>query len=483
MAKYKFLIKIIVVALFALALFMSVYELKENPPTWMDEGIILQIAKNIVQNNVYGIQTSLGHFISADFITTGITVVWPVALIFKYFGIGLLQARIIGVLYILLAVACSFWLIFKEHGLKKAVFALGLIVAFAPIYGQGKNVLGEVPGLFFALLFIFLLKKSEESPGPLVILSAGLSAGLCMVTKPTFLIILAPAILIGILISRPKFLLSVRNLLVFLFGLILPIIIFYFTIFYIGPKPFAPLLSMYFGNPGNLGLYEVLLTNLMKFIKELQPAYFLFLLIVWFWSAGLRKKEGRQISFSEILALIFSFLSFLAFLKSAGYYRYFFPAQVIALIYFPNNIFVLYAHLKKYLFNSVSDSDFIPKILLILFILIQLYKTFFGSWISSYHDSTLARDMETYFKNSKESIAVYEVPEVVVFIGADTPYIQCIQFANFTNGIDVCDKNIIEGKFAKIITNTAAVEKNPSLFNLYGLDAKIGKKYLVLERK
>ena len=57
------------------------------------------------------------------------------------------------VVFLLMLVAASFWLIYEVFGYKEAVISTLLLVSFAPLYGNGKIVLGEIPGLLFLVLF------------------------------------------------------------------------------------------------------------------------------------------------------------------------------------------------------------------------------------------------------------------------------------------------------------------------------------------
>ena len=102
--------KIILTIVFLGVLFLATYKLTESPPTWMDEGLIIQPVKNLVESGVYEVQIAPDHFVSPSFISTSYPVTFPIALSFKLFGVGLLQARAVMVLYILLFISVVFLL-------------------------------------------------------------------------------------------------------------------------------------------------------------------------------------------------------------------------------------------------------------------------------------------------------------------------------------------------------------------------------------
>src|SRR3990167_10478021 len=157
---------------FCLLGLLSFSRLTESPPTWMDEGAIDQVAMNLAENGIYGYQIAPGNFISAEFLTTGYPVVYPIALSFLLFGKSLFAARFIMVVFMFLLSISVYWystlLAPNRSSLRLfPIITLFLLISFAPLYGHGKNVLGEVPGLTFFVfslvsLYIFEQKHRVE---------------------------------------------------------------------------------------------------------------------------------------------------------------------------------------------------------------------------------------------------------------------------------------------------------------------------------
>ena len=90
------------IGILAMVLFFSTYQLTESPHTWYDEGAIIQRAINFLRYGTMHYQVAPDKFSSAAFDSTGYPVIFPISLTFKYFGIGLLQARAVMVVFLLL---------------------------------------------------------------------------------------------------------------------------------------------------------------------------------------------------------------------------------------------------------------------------------------------------------------------------------------------------------------------------------------------
>ncbi|MFN3762806.1 MAG: glycosyl transferase, partial [Anaerolineae bacterium] len=88
----------------AVVLFLALYHLRDYPLTWFDEGSHLHVPKTLVRFGVYADYSSEGFRYYGPTIGVGPTVMLPIAAAFKLFGIGLLQARLVMVLYLLAAI-------------------------------------------------------------------------------------------------------------------------------------------------------------------------------------------------------------------------------------------------------------------------------------------------------------------------------------------------------------------------------------------
>lgn len=417
-----------VLAIIAIVSFLSIYKPTEAPRTWLDEGLFIQVARNFAHYNLFQVQTAPGEFDGssiATYITVGYPVIYPLGLVFKFFGVGLLQARILMAGFLVSLVIASFFLIYKIVGYKEALISIFLLASFAPLYGNGKNVLGEVPGLFFLILFLLCVNKLEETnyESRFYHILSGIIAGLAIVTKPIF-ILLIPAIVISVLWARKRIRFNFVNLLYALVAFFIPLAIYYLT--YFGKEgSISSILSFYLfvndtGATFLTSVKQYILTNLWRFVSEPTPAYFFVLALAWSGYWALRTKLKKPIKLAEEIALVFTVLIGLAYLKIPGAYRYFFPGHVIALLFFPAAFLYVFRFINRRLMRS-RIPIVLPICMLVFLTAFQFYQVGFSSWVAGYYHATMSRELDNYFKNfdKNRSIFVYQAPEVVTFIRGD----------------------------------------------------------------
>jgi hypothetical protein len=180
----------------ALLLFLALYNLADYPSTWFDEGSHLHVPKTLVRFGVYADYSSEGFRHYGPTIGLGPTVMLPIAVAFWLFGVGLLQARLVMALYLLATVYVFYRLAQLLGGHRLAWLATALLVASRGVglVLYGRQVLGEVPGLFFLLAGLWVWFAAWSRPRWWALAAAGLLMGLAMVTKYQYLLFLAPAL-------------------------------------------------------------------------------------------------------------------------------------------------------------------------------------------------------------------------------------------------------------------------------------------------
>ncbi len=404
--------------------FLATYRLSENPPTWLDEGTITQVAINLAHSGTYGIQTAPGHFVSTDFLTTSFPVIYPITLSFSLFGITILNARAVMVLFMALLCVLSYVLIRNLATERKYVlplFSLFLLVTFAPLYGHGKNVLGEVPGLMFFVASLVAFHFAQKRSGLWPWILSGTLLGLSMATKPIYLFIIAPSALLLLLIQRKRF--SLKNISACAAS-VLGVLVLWFFVHVTNIEALQQIL--FAANVDNTSLSDRLLRNGTQFVSEIQPIYFLGLLVLWWASLSFRLWRRVEISSPELFAAIFSAINFGLYLISRGFYRYFFPAEVLALIFLP---IALYQIPIRKLYRDFFLKGCVT--LLVLLILFQGYQTFFHSWISEFRSSTRSALLSEHLRTIPEnkSVFFYNIPEAVIFL-PHTKYYQYLRFGD-----------------------------------------------------
>src|SRR3989344_3676584 len=420
---------------FAIFVFFAFSKITESPPTWLDEGAIEQVAINLADKGIYGYQTSPDHFIPAGFLTTSYPVVYPIAVSFAALGINLFHARLVMLFFMLVLCIGTYFFIREQANPETrhlAIFSLLLLVTFAPFYGHGKNVLGEVPGVAFFVISLFLLTFFEKhQKKEWLVFLAGIFVGLAMATKPIFLILIFPSALLTMLvIYRKRFSLKEKSL--FFLGAGLPILLW--LIVHISPGTlFGVIFS---GNPNNASSLGLFVENVFRLIK-IEPFYFLSLMIAWWASIIFRKRSNDAISKAEVFAIVFSSLNLFSFFGTRGFYRYFFPGEILALIFLPISLYFLFKTLSRR-FPKLSTT--IVSFVLTVLVFFQMYQAFFHSWISQSQNSRRASLLSENLSHlpSDKSVFVYNVPEAVIFL----PHRNFFQYLWFAESVEYGEENL-----------------------------------------
>ena len=100
--------------------FLFFYNLTDYPKTWFDEGSHLHVPKALVTLGVYADYSSEGLRHYGPTIGVGPTVMLPIAGVFQVAGVGLLQARLVMVLYLAVTLGLMFWLARHLLGVRAA---------------------------------------------------------------------------------------------------------------------------------------------------------------------------------------------------------------------------------------------------------------------------------------------------------------------------------------------------------------------------
>ncbi len=200
------------IALTVLFLSLLLVRNDEYPPPWLDEGANVSAAAMLARTGLYALPDSAGPRILDPAIQTGPTVIVPIALGFRAFGVGMPQARLLMIPFALLAYSGVLLLARQITGRSSASIAaalvvLGSFVAFPAAAGNSlagptpwsftfmaRQVMGEVPALGFALSALLLWLHEIRRPQPRYyrMILSGLLAGAAMVTKSQ-LLFLVPA--------------------------------------------------------------------------------------------------------------------------------------------------------------------------------------------------------------------------------------------------------------------------------------------------
>ncbi len=415
--------KIILALLLSLSIFLILFRFTDTPKVWVDEGVFTEVAKNLAWHGTLGLQTSPGNFFPMNGfnLSTSYPVIFPVAMSFKLFGSGLWQARLPMALYMFSLVFVFYLFTKKRYGFKASVLSVLTLLSFAPFYGNGRPVQGEVPGMFFLVLGSYLLLRLEESffQDKRCAILSGLAFGLCASTKPTYLVVASMALIVTLLFWFRE----IKNKKILLFfgsGFIIPIIIWFFIHF-----PTLDLILniipsyLYFaGNHGSsLSTTQTVINNFLRFFKESTPVLFLVLLLISVSSFSfLRlKNKNHRFSISEYVIFFFIILNALAYLPGTGWYRYFFPAHILLYTLFSGAMISLVRVIEKPILRKTLLA--IPFIL----ILFQFYYLVFLSDTSFIVKRTRNTELASVLNNidSSKRILFRNAPETIIFLKGD----------------------------------------------------------------
>ncbi|HUQ30354.1 MAG TPA: glycosyltransferase family 39 protein [Candidatus Paceibacterota bacterium] len=469
--------KVLLLGLTGAAVFFATYHLTESPPFTFDEGWYFQTAANLVTANVEGIQLAPGDIEHVStFVTVGYPLIYPLALWFKLFGISVLSARSLMVLFILLFLITSYVLARKLCGVATALAALALLATFPPLYGNGKPVLGEVPGLLYLVLSLLCLYQARTHTlhKTFWIILTGISVGLCIVTKPLFLI-MAPALLAGVYGEWKKNIFTLRDIGIGFLSTLAPIAA-WVVVQFRSSDSFSTVLS-YYANPYNTQLSTTILHNLGGLFSDVNTLYTVGIAFVWAAALWVRRTAQEDIPSEERIAFVFAMLVILAYLRTGGFYRYLFPAQAVMLIFFPHALMriSMFAHS----FFPRLQSRLVAMSFITLLGMLGSYQVLFHSWVAEAYTSQKTAFWESYLSevSTTTSIFFYNAPEVAAF-APHRNYYQYIE--NFGRSIGADQRTAITaGTVDRIIIQTGWYIPTDPLFKKYTTD-RTAYKYSVL---
>ncbi|MBL8153244.1 MAG: glycosyltransferase family 39 protein [Anaerolineae bacterium] len=179
-----------------LILFIMLYRLDQYPSPWYDEGAFLKVAKNLASNGIYADYSSEGNRYLGPVVSTGPTVLLPIAALFKLVGVTVLGARLPMVVYSLLLL----WLVYRlsrRVGTSVGIAALTVIlVVVSPgvnFQFYGRVVLGEVAGIVFWIAGLHLWLRTGRLR-TLGLVGVGILLGLACITKLQYALFILPAV-------------------------------------------------------------------------------------------------------------------------------------------------------------------------------------------------------------------------------------------------------------------------------------------------
>lgn len=466
----------------AALVFFGTFRLSESPAIWYDEGFYTQMAMNVSERGMQVIQTAPGTFVSGAAVTAGFPLIYPVSIAYDLFGIGVTQGRAAMVLFLVALAVAAYVLIRKLFGAWFASWSVLLLAAFPMLYGNGKPVLGEVPGLFFLALFLIALVFLERNSYRDIRLWAisGLLAGLTVVTKPIFLLLI-PAVFVVWIIRFKHIPLTMANVVLGIGAFALPVALWFFTQFG-GGDSLAETLAFYANPYEETNVIGLALQNAASFFTGVTPFYLLVAVAVWGASLLIRKNKKENITTAEMVGFFFSITIMLAFLRLPGWYRYLFPGIIPALLVAPFAGVTVYGWLQEHPFSFLRKFGWLPYVVLVVLIIGQTYQTAFSSYVADYYGGQRTEDMQNALRplTADESVFFYNVPELVILL----PHRNYYQFLEpHPQGLIGEEQlgALERGEADIVVATNATYTARPERFSAYSTVESLGR-YVLLRR-
>jgi len=324
------------VFLLGILLFVGLYSLSTlttKPAYWYDEAINVELARNFSEFGKLDLAVAPNTFSrqGATVGSTGYPVTVPLAGFFRIFGFGLAQARAYMLLWMGALLIALFYIAKKLWGPLTAYGGTLLIATFAPFYGNGRSVMGEIPGFLFFLCSFYLFERKRW-------LWSGLLLGLSVISKPSVFVFLIPAYTLVLLSRSETWTRKLTDLCILGTGAVLALVPW--VVIYLGELSrggIAQNILAHFKNPyAEVGVSAVanISTNLPTLFTSTT------LLYMWVMLAGvviavlLERTLLKNHKDFFILSATYLPLALLQYLKSFGYLRYLITAEFLVFILF-----------------------------------------------------------------------------------------------------------------------------------------------------
>lgn len=451
--------------------FVSFWSFRTNPPYWTDEGIYHQIITNLSDFGIMGLRLSPTTFSDTSLITVGYPVFYPAVVSFGLFGDSVTVLRLTAIGFLLGFLLVTYLLVRNLYGVKYAIISVLLISLFSPLYGNGKTFLGEVPGMFYFVfgLFIFDYALKIKKRRFLVLFVSGVLLGLAASSKPNFLVIL-PALAVGFVWKWREFLITKerrRGTGIMVLGISAAMLIWFLTQF--GINTSAGGVFAHYSDPYHIqNIWPTIFTNLKRFTTESTPLHFLLLLTTTMFMLVIKVFRREQLRFIEIVIMAFVGAIMVFYVRTAGWYRYFFPAHLLLFIFFPVSIEFIS---QRFLNISAKRAGIISLSVITLLSVVQFWVMYTERFRIGPDEPTVFDQYLNYF-DKKESVFFYSVPDIAARYHSSNFY----QYIKMSKFLSLGSENIElfkKGFFDRVVMRDKTVDF--SFPRCYTREAEINK--------
>lgn len=460
-------------------LFVNLYSfstLTTKPAFWYDEGINVELARNFADFGELDLAIAPNTFSGkgATVGSTGYPITVPLAGFFKLFGFGLEQARVYMLLWMSALIVVFFFVTKKLWGTGVAYGGTLLVATFAPFYGNGRSVMGEIPGLvFFFASFYFLEKRKWWQSGVLL--------GLAVISKPSVFIFLIPAYTLVVLLSREEWRARLMNL---------------FKLGGSSALTLCPWLLIYVDEISRGGLWETLLAhfknpyseagasvlqnignNLPTLVTSSTLLYMWTMLLLVFLALFLERSFFSQHKNLFIFATVYLPLALFQYLKSFGYLRYLLAAEFIVFILFVISLPILSRLISKKLAFLEGAPLRTEGIIIAGLVMLQIVHLF---WFSDIYPSEKTQKTMAYLSSAYPgtTVGVFDVPQVASLLPADKKYQYLSTYGLWEFGV-----NPLLLPSEKMPSILIAEAEDPAFLVSYEKDLAFSDGFLVYKKK
>jgi hypothetical protein len=316
---------------------LAVYNQPYYPRTWQDEGFALQGAMNLARYGQYAMKSAEGfRAFDQPLIANGPGVVVPIFVAYKLFGIGLIQARFVMVIFFVVTCLFFFSLAMRLYGKVAAFISLFLLLAL-PEEGfvlYGRHALGMIPSLLYFLIGYLFWLKAFENKYLIPSIGAGLFFGLAMVTKGQYLLVIPMLLLVMILdwiyYQQGLF----KRILIVSVSIVVILSIWYGLQYIIlGPQGFAQSVNA-IQSSSKMTITAFRMVRIPGNLWYLVRSGILLVILPGWVYVGIQSLRRESKSIKQLLLLIFVpvWLSWFAFV-SVGFHRYALDPYIIGTIF------------------------------------------------------------------------------------------------------------------------------------------------------
>lgn len=412
----------------------SLSALTTKPKLWIDEGLTMELARNFMSYGRLDLMVEPGVFSGESFLlqSTGYPMTLPLALIFKVFGVGAVQARWFALSVMLIFLTAVYLFSKKIFGVRYAFLSVLLLATFASFYGSGRCLTGEVMGFIFLLAGLYRLFYKDGA------FSGGLFLGLAVAAKPSVYLAAVVAAAVVLLFDRPA---GWRRLAEFFAGVALPAGLWVSLTVpdYFRPAAWLEMAGFLKSPFGQTPALANVAANLAAWPRSTTLLYFSGLFLIFLGALIRRKDFFRQHKRFFIFVAVFIFLTAAYFLKSPGWLRYWLAAEFLVFLVLGPAVKAILDGFPAGRFEIIGKNK--GKIIwggLGCLVLMQAAQLNFGAQLFS---STASLDAIDFLNGrpAAESVGLINSVEVGALIRADNKY----QRLDTLTGLGVLGQNFL----------------------------------------